>query len=64
MKAEELIKVIVVVMLVVVFIVFGPLLSIWSLNTLFGLGIEYNMATWAAALMLTSFLASNRRNKQ
>ena len=64
MKTEDLIKVVVVITLVVIFIVFGPLLSIWTLNTLFGLGIEYNLATWAASLMLTSFLASNRRNKQ
>lgn len=30
----------------------GPLALIWSLNTLFGLGIAYTFKTWGAALIL------------
>lgn len=35
-----------------VLIVAGPLLLIWSVNTLFGAGIEYEWRTWLAALLL------------
>lgn len=31
----------------------GPLLSIWSVNTLFGTTIAYNFWTWFAALWLS-----------
>lgn len=37
----------------------APLAFIWSLNTLFHLGIDYTLATWAAALILESILTSN-----
>ena len=34
-------------------IILGPLLTIWSLNTLFpALAIEYTLETWVAALVL------------
>ncbi len=33
-------------------IAFGPLLSIWSVNTLFGLTIPFTLKTWFAALVL------------
>lgn len=42
-----------VVVLICVLIVFGPLLTIWSLNTLFpSLAIGYSIKTWFAALIL------------
>jgi hypothetical protein len=38
---------------VVALIIAGPLLVIWSLNTLFpALGIAYTLETWVAALIL------------
>ena len=40
------------VSLIVVVVVFGPLLSIWALNTLFSVGIGYSIKTWFAALVL------------
>jgi hypothetical protein len=44
--------------IVALLIVFGPLASIWALNTLFpALAIPYNFYTWAAALILGSVLA-------
>ena len=40
-------------------IIFGPLVTIWSLNTLFNLNIEYNLSTWAASLFITSIFSAN-----
>ena len=37
-----------------ILITVGPLLILWSINTLFGLGIAYNVKTWAATLILAS----------
>lgn len=33
---------------IVLMIVFGPFVTMWSLNTLFGLGIAYTFKTWLA----------------
>ena len=39
--------------LIVIVIIVGPLLSIWSLNTLFPvLAIPYTIETWAAILLV------------
>ena len=35
-----------------VMIIFGPFISIWALNTLFGLGIAYSFKTWLAAIWI------------
>lgn len=50
---------------VVAVIVFGPLLTVWSINTLFNLNIGYNFYTWAAALWLGAILSGGlvSRNK-
>lgn len=41
------------VLLIACLIVVGPLLTIWSLNTLFPvLNIDYTLSTWFAALLL------------
>jgi hypothetical protein len=37
-------------------IIFMPLLVIWSLNTLFGFTIAYNLATWFAVVVLGMFI--------
>jgi len=44
---------------VIAFIVGGPLLSIWALNTLFGLGIAFTFETWAAALWLSTVVGGS-----
>jgi TctA family transporter len=50
---KSLIKLILGIALLVVVIVVGPLLGIWSLNTLFPvLEIPYTWQTWAAFLLL------------
>jgi hypothetical protein len=40
-------------------IIVSPFITIWALNLLFGLAIPYNLATWAAALWVTSLVANN-----
>jgi hypothetical protein len=41
----------------IIAVIFGPLLIIWSLNTLFALSIEYSLATWFAALVLSGAIS-------
>jgi len=45
-------KVFLLFLLIAALIVFMPLVAIWSLNTLFGLGIAYTFKTWCAAVIL------------
>ena len=47
--------------IIVLAVIWGPLLIIWSLNTLFGLGIAYSIKTWFAALALGGALAGGSR---
>lgn len=51
------------ILLTIVLIAVGPLLTIWSLNTLFGLGIAYTFKTWLAALFLGLLLSSSKSKK-
>lgn len=44
--------VVALVMIVVALVIFWPLVMIWSINTLFGLGIPYTFWTWLAMLVL------------
>jgi len=39
-------------LLVIAIIAFGPLVLLWSLNTLFGMGLAYSFFNWLAALVL------------
>jgi len=53
-----------VIVVVVLGLWLGPLALIWSLNTLFALGIAYTFKTWAAALILGGMLTTSAsRNK-
>jgi hypothetical protein len=46
-----------IVVLVIFFLIFGPLLTIWALNTLFPvLAIAYTFETWAAIVLLGMWL--------
>ena len=51
---SDLIKVILLFVLLIVVVIFAPLATIWSLNTLFGLTIAYDFWTWLAAVWLSS----------
>ena len=49
------------IMLLIIFvaailIVIGPILIIWSLNTLFGMGIPFTIWTWLSVVILGSVL--------
>ena len=55
---SDAIKIILLVILIIAILVFGPLVSIWSLNTLFpSLAIPYAIETWFATLWLFGFFA-------
>jgi hypothetical protein len=48
------------ILFIVAMIIIGPFLLIWSVNTLFSLGINYGAAEWLAALILGGTLQRNR----
>ena len=51
-----------VILLIAVALVVGPLLTIWSLNTLFPvLVIPYTLYTWSAVVLLGAFLRARIR---
>lgn len=54
-------KLIVFALAVIVIVIVGPLLTIWSLNTLFpNLYIEYGFREWFAVVLLGSFIKVNK----
>ena len=54
-------KLIIGIILIVVAVIFGPLLGIWSLNTLFPvLAIPYTWQTWAAYFLIFGSLTGLR----
>ena len=52
-------NVLVAVAIIVLLIAFGPIATIWALNTLFpALAIPYTFETWCSAVILGSFIQS------
>ena len=51
------------ILLIVTVIIIGPLALIWSLNTLFSLGINYTLWTWLAMLVLSGSIGGASRAK-
>lgn len=50
-------KVTLVLIFVIVVVIFGPLLTIWSLNTLFPvLAIPYSIETWLATAVIAGII--------
>ena len=49
-----------VVVLVLFLIVAGPLMTIWALNTLFGLSIGYTFTTWLATAWIGLIFGARR----
>lgn len=41
---------------VIALITAGPLLAIWSVNTLFATGIAYTFTNWVAMMLLLAFI--------
>lgn len=56
---RDLPKIVGIVALVIGLVAFVPLVLIWSLNTLFGLGIGYSLSTWAAAFVLAALIGGS-----
>jgi hypothetical protein len=56
---KEVLVVVGVIALIVALVIAGPLLVIWSINTLFGLGIDYTFWTWLAAFILGAAISPN-----
>jgi hypothetical protein len=55
---SDMIKIVLLVALIAAIVIFGPLITIWSLNTLFPmLDIPSNIATWFATLWIFGFFA-------
>lgn len=51
--------VVVMLALILAMVVFGPLLVIWSINTLFpAVNIGYGFDTWCAVVLLHAFFSS------
>lgn len=49
----------VLIVLAVCFVALFPFIVIWSLNTLFNLGLLYTWQTWLASLILTSVVSGS-----
>jgi hypothetical protein len=47
-----MLQMLILILLLALVVIFAPLLTIWSLNTLFGLSIGYTFFTWAATVWL------------
>lgn len=56
-----MLKIIALIAIVVFLLIIGPVLIIWSWNTLFGaaLLIPFTIETWAAVVLLGTFLRAN-----
>ena len=55
----EFAGIIFIVVLILAVVVFVPLLTIWSLNTLFGLAIGYSLKTWFASLIVGGLVSGS-----
>jgi membrane protein implicated in regulation of membrane protease activity len=53
------------ILLILIYLIFGPLLFIWSLNTLFNMNILYTFDTWIASYIFLVVLniATNQHTK-
>ena len=59
---SKILMIVAVALLIVALVAVGPLLLLWSLNTLFpGLAIPYTIWTWLAAVFLGALLSPTVR---
>lgn len=57
---KEFLLLVLGVVAVVLLLIFGPLATIWALNTLFPvLAIEYTFYTWLSTILVGMFLRAN-----
>lgn len=60
-----MIKLVIWLIILAIAVAIGPLVTIWTLNTLFPvLAIPYNFDTWVAALFLGGLLTTNVTSKK
>jgi hypothetical protein len=60
---DDIIKFLLIAALILLLIAFGPLVTIWALNTLFGLKIAFTFWTWFATLWIQGlFVAGSRKS--
>lgn len=52
-----LMKIVFGLFLLLIYIIFGPILAIWSLNNLFILNIEYTFNNWLSCYILMAILS-------
>ena len=56
---NNMFMILVAIVVILLVLIFAPLLTIWSLNTLFtNLEIPYTMETWAATVIITGVIQS------
>ena len=61
----KVLAVIAAIVLIVFLVVIGPILTIWSLNTLFPvLAIPYTIETWFAVVVVASLFKTNLTYKK
>lgn len=62
---NKMLMIVVAAVLIIALVAAGPLLVIWSANTLFpALAIPYSIWTWLAVLILGTFLRGEVRLKK
>ena len=57
----DLVKIAGLIILIILLVVFGPLMTIWALNTVFGLNIAYTFWTWLGTLILQATVVSRKQ---
>lgn len=57
----DLVKIAGIVILIVLLVIFGPLATIWALNTVFSLNIAYTFWTWLGTLILQATVVSRKQ---
>lgn len=58
------VKLLTFILLIFGLVIIGPLITIWSLNTVFGLGISYTIWTWLGTVWLQLLIVgSNVKTK-
>ena len=60
-KSMQIILLISLTVLALILVGLGPLITIWSLNTVFGLNIAYTFWTWLGTLVLSSAVYATKR---
>lgn len=47
-----------ILLIALIFIVLGPFIQIWAINTLFKTSIEYSWLNWACVILLNSSISA------